>query len=1039
MSDLNDYPLHTKYAEISDLKDEKADEKVSIERFLDVVMLSIGLGAYGVWINDKGGGKADALFKKGMQTGRRFAPLLSEGFDLFIAPLMERQDAAMLQQGWRKAMRPGAVMNVFANKGAFFGVLMPWLRRHQQILRDLFPGRSYQAALKIAAAVAEESPEATLHKLAAIPSVSGLRAIRKWNESAAKAVGASLTEAESVQADAESIQPVIEKIRTIQTELDVTDADTQEAADLAAQRAVLRQEIEEAAEESENPEAIRSTATSSLAEAPRSRIAEQAGLTPEQTKALLAEGKVLITAGAGSGKTRVLAAKVAYFVKEKGYRPEQIMATSFTRKSAMELKGRVEELFGIKEAEIGTTHSISGNIIRGFRPQWNRALNAAMNGTIDRIFSIAMVQVELSPSAGSGGYGGGGGYGGRGKSRGYRYAAKNLYKEALGQWFNLGTKIEDKKGKPIGKKRIKNFIGKWKMGGWGPDQAWSHYEGKREEEPTAYFAAAVYGAYEYLKNQDKEFAPAFDFDDWLLKATEILEEDPRALEAMQRRFKVVMVDEAQDLNPTQHKLFSLIAGKADTFAMIGDDKQAIYGFRGAVPEEFIDLPTEKNFEVESLTMNFRSGKEIVEAANRLIAHNQKQIPMVCEANVERKGMGQIKAVLPETHEQAAAIAASEISDSIKNGGMSPSDFGILVRNNAEADAYALALLAKGVPFRSSVDFFSKPIIKATLAWMRINTGGSDEQINDAVITAHQTPGFFLDKQFGNHLANQVGRGENYLDYLLGGGSVYPESWRDKKMVAPYVEALRSVMEFKGPASGAIRFIMGLQGSKMSFQDSLIEQIDADDLAEELGREPTEEDIEEAAFVPIRPILSVADNFADPAKMMDFIGKLKSANDTKRKDDEDPEPAVMIGTVHKWKGLEAKHVYVSMAGGVFPPPEDLLSQEQTSDPIIRPQTIEDERRLAYVALTRGEDSVTVLSPTTNYKGKEGGMSTFIAEACIGIEGEVQPEENPDAEEDSPPVSRTASKERFNFAAALGAFDTIEEDPFIPDSELEASWK
>ena len=1027
---LGEFPIH---------KSAAPEKKLTVDRFVDVSTLAVGLGAYSMWLAaaEK---KPDALLKHGATMARRYRDQLTLGFEKFIAPLMERDDAAKLKIAWRRAMRPGSPDVMFMRRGEFFTVLMPWLRRHQQVMRDLFSGKAYQAALKLSQAVVEEDPGAILNKLAVIAPVSGLRAPRKWNEEAAEAAGAPISDTESLMADAQEAQQKVTSLRDAQTALDNAEPGSQDEADAAAEKAVVTSQIEEIAAESKDPSAVRGAVVSAASEQPTSSIGEKMGLTPEQMGALVANGKIIITAGAGSGKTRVLAAKIAHYVQEKGYRPEQIMATSFTRKSAKELKERVEENFGITEANIGTTHSISAQVIRSFKPQWQNALRAAMDGTTERLFTIAMSQVQLDPGAQSRPSGG---YGGR-----RRYAGRNLYKDALGQWFNLGEKLIDAKGKPIGKKRLKNFIGKWKMGGWGPEQAWAFYKGRQAESTTPYFAAAVYGAYEFLKNEDPEYAPAFDFDDWLIKAVEVLENDPAALETLQRRYKIVLVDEAQDLNAMQHKLFSMIAGQADTYALIGDDKQAIYAFRGAVPEEFIDLP-EKGFENKQLTMNFRSGQSIVDAANKLIAHNERQIPMVCDANVERKGMGQIRAMEEDTHEKAASVACAEIADSIKNGGMSPDDFGVIVRNNAEADAYALSLMARGIPFRTKVDFFNKPIIKAALAWMTINSGGSDEEVNDAIVSAHQTPGFFLDKQFGSMLGKRAPRGMNYLDYLLSGGQVYDQAWRDKKMVAAYRDVVSQVVGFEGDTAQVLRFIMGIQGTKQSFQDSLIEQIDVDDLAEDLGREPSEEEIREAALVPIRPVMAVAENFEDPKKMMTFIHKLKRANAQTRKGEEDPEPAVPIMTCHSWKGLEAKHVYVSMAQGVFPPSEELMRRDEAPDPIIKAGTIEDERRLAYVAITRGEDSVTIMCPRETYRGTPGGPSQFVDEACIGMVGAETPKPDNEVAEDSPPPGRTASvPKHLNFATILEGFfhgasscdfkDDGDDSP-EPESELETEWE
>jgi len=377
---------------------------------------------------------------------------------------MERNDVSRLKPAWRVAMRAGAPDVVFVRRGEFFKAVMPWLRMHQQVMRDLFTGKAYQIALKMAQAAGSEDPVSMLAKLAVIPPASGLRIPRKWNEEAAKAVGAEPSTTELVMVDAVEAQAQAEKLRDVQTALDAAEPGSEEEAGLGAEKAAIQSQIEEIAAESKDPSAVRATAIAASAEQPTSRIAQKAGLTPEQADALVAEGNIIITAGAGAGKTKTLAAKVAYFVEEKGYRPEQIMATSFTNASATELKERVAAEFGITEANIGTTHSIAKQIIKAFRPDWEGALNAAPSGEINKLFKIAMAQVELTPGARSkrwatesreAAWGGG-----RGKGRGGGGGYRNLYKDALGKWFNLGEKLLDQKGRPIGAKRLKNYIGK---------------------------------------------------------------------------------------------------------------------------------------------------------------------------------------------------------------------------------------------------------------------------------------------------------------------------------------------------------------------------------------------------------------------------------------------------------------------------------------------------------------------------------------------------------------------------------------------------
>lgn len=569
---------------------------------------------------------------------------------------------------------------------------------------------------------------------------------------------------------------------------------------------------------------------------------------------------------------------------------------------------------------------------------------------------------------------------------------KSKYDQApIGMWFNLGVKVTNQNGEKLGERAALLAVDNFKNSGITVDQA------KTEFGITP--VVALYGAYEWLKLNDPVNGPAMDYTDQLAVALSILEDDPQALAAEQSRYKVIMVDEAQDLNQIQFEMFNLMGAKADLLAFIGDDKQSIYAFRGAKPSNYIDLSKADGYQTKLMTTNFRSGSEIVQAANRLIAHNEdRQIPMVCKA-YEARGTGAISALSPATHEDAANVAAQQIKDGV-DAGETASDFGILVRNNAESDAYTLALIVRGVPYRclkaGQGGYFAKPVVRALTAWTRLAIGGSTADINDAVVTAHQTPGFFLDKMFAANLG-RMAKGGNYYDYIAGGGEVYTgdQAWRNRN-VAAYVDAIRKIKVLgRGDSAALIHAILDLKGSKDTFVESLMKMVDEDDVVEEEGGEGGEEAIRQAALAPVRPLMLMAENFSDPENMLAFIAKMKAANEKVEKKSPDTkddwkEPAVLVGTVHGWKGLETKHVFVSMAGGVFPNfRSDRLAEEQEA----AGQTVtayDEERRLAYVAITRGKDTTTILTPMKTYLGKPADGSVFIGEACIPMQGDSKGE-------------------------------------------------
>jgi len=450
---------------------------------------------------------------------------------------------------------------------------------------------------------------------------------------------------------------------------------------------------------------------------------------------------------------------------------------------------------------------------------------------------------------------------------------------------------------------------------------------------------------------------------------------------------------------------------------------SIYAFRGAKPKNYVDLSKKEGFQTKLMTLNFRSGKAIVDAANKLIAHNgDRQIPMVCEADVELKGMGSIRSKSAATHEDAANMVAQEIKDAIDSGD-SPKDFGILVRNNAEHDAYTLALLARGIPYRlltkSSGGYFGKPLVRALTAWMRLIVGGSDSEINEALIDAHMTPGFGLNKGFAENLARNA-RGKNYLDYIMSGGQVYFGSvdWLNKR-VMEYANVIRTIRISGGMDSPSlIRAILGVKGIKGTFEESLIKLVDEDELVEEEGVGGAEA-LRNAAMAPLNPLMIMAENFKDPGNLLGFVQKMKAANEkaqkeTPEKKEDWKEPAVLVGTVHGWKGLQAKHCYVCMSGGIFP---NFRTAEKEAEGDVT--AFDEERRLAYVAITRAEQSVTVMAPQKNYLGKPAPVSRFIGEACIPIVGEKGPEQ---------PVGKNEEELAIADPKQELALESSPEDPF-----------
>ena len=974
----------------------------SIDRLVDIASFALAYAAYSNWLTENSK-EWDSHLATGVKLFKKYYSSLEASLPVYIEPLL---DKAVSAKPLYHTILSGDMDTKIVHSGNFFDHFFKWVKAHPQDASNVFTGRSQRAAYKIAAAVQESAFPARLNHLAGIPSVSGANVLRKWIEESAKLSGAPITTTESVMTDAESSVIVAHKLQNVETGISVADTKTQTAADLQGEKADLLGELENIQQTSKSPETVMAVAATTLAQHPTSQVAIRGKLNAEQTAAMLADGKVLISAGAGSGKTRVIAAKVAHLVEEKGYKPEQILATSFTNKSAAELKHRVENTFGVKGANVATTHSICRQIINdwGTAQERKAALGAippdkdkrdenstsSKQSNADQLFGLAVAQVQLRQ------------YGNQKKS----FGPPNYWKDPVGEWFNMGLNLVDGTGKRVGKRRLMTMVGNFQSFRISPEKAWDENKDS-DRKSLAYMAAVVYAAYEWLKHNHTTMAPCMDFNDWLNTANDIVHNNQQAANALQSQYKAVLVDEAQDLNKTQHSLFQKVGEKADTMAYIGDDKQAIYAFRGAVPEEFVHLP-EKGYKLQSLETNYRSGSKIVDAANTLIAHNgNRQIPMVCKSTPE-KGTGTITAEETESHEMSGLRCAEEIENALKTSEhardndaeigdpVTADDFGIMVRNNAEKDAFELGLIAKGIPYRSKGTYFNKPQVMAITNWMTIaaihSKDTTDAEINDAVLRAHMNPGFFLGDAFKQGLMRACPKGRNYFDFLTSNeqgaaSSIYNQAWqsRQKGNIIAYADALKKVAAIGGDdktdAAGVIAHILNIDGAQGSFKDWLIESVDSGDISEEErgGSKPTAEMIERASLAPIRPLIEMAKSQNDPAKFMAYIKKMKLANRTVHKGEDDKrEPAVQLDTVHQWKGLEKKHVFISMASGVFP---HFKSDEEAAKK--NEKAYDDERRLAYVAITRGEKSVHIFCPRVNYLGKDSGPSRFVGEACIPI--------------------------------------------------------
>jgi superfamily I DNA/RNA helicase len=1109
--------------------DDGSGSDIPPGQFVDLAIFLLSVDAF-----RKLKGDGDAHIKKVTGLLNRYQNDFVDGAEKYLAPLIDDPAFARFKNLVHRGTRRMRGLEQAAAQAEMVTEMLRALHSRPTVLREvLSESRAVAAAVKVGGIVANDAPASVLSGLATVAPASRLQVTRKWVHEAADAAGVAPSEIERVIADVSAATSIGEDIHKVEARIAAADPVSEDAADLHSKKQALVGALESVVKGSASPAVVLAAATTAAAQSTEyaTKTAKAQHLSPDQERAMMARGKAIIAAGAGSGKTKTLASKVAYHVNELGVPPGAIIATSFSRKSAAELRKRIAD-YGADiptsaETGFGTTHSIAGKLMREYGGGGRDGLK---NFEQSNLVRLAVEQVKMTgpgvpaPPEATSLFAGLGeapaepqapaapagpgltfrqacqlAFDRRAKLRNAylqsfiesyftprdkwygstmratrdltdprglsdkqsdilrdifdkldvryslatdpnfmpktpgRVAAKDkdkglrekftYFSRPAGQWFNLGLDLTEegpngeKKPIPIGV--FKQAITKFKGRAVSPSEAWKLTGGSAE--------AAVYAAYEWLKGPTGEvdFQGRGDFDDILLDVSKMVLSSPRILRQVQSRFKVILVDEAQDLNRAQHLMFGLLSGfidpakvtnvayvkkvgelakddgsmTADTYCFIGDDKQAIYEFRGADPEAFIDMSDlvegGAGFKTEVLKTNYRSGELIVAAANRLIAHNTKQIPMTCNANpqrVDRGGIEIVKFAPVEGRDMKAPAEwlAAQIAEDVEEGraGKKGYDaYGVGVRSNAEAYAYGLEMLKKGIPFRSKANFFNDPNTKALLHWLTIADEGLDgdvDRVNAAVLGARSAPATKLGPKFEENLTKMASG--NYLVWLQGNWQqVFGSGGQWADLVWTYVRNLLHIASLKGTAAEEVLAnVLTLEGfDGRTVKDVLLDKVREDEEAlAELRAESTnglvsEEAIAEVAFAPLAPLKGLLGARPDLTEAMKYTRQLQAAN-AKLSAVDDPEasrvnePAVTIGTMHSWKGLEVENMFLPLVGGRFPrfdaSEEDLAS----------------ERRLAYVAVTRGENRVTVMNVPTARRTKQGVVVTesqFASELCI----------------------------------------------------------
>lgn len=617
-------------------------------------------------------------------------------------------------------------------------------------------------------------------------------------------------------------------------------------------------------------------------------FSELSELNPQQKEAVqTVTGPLLILAGAGSGKTRVLTHRLANLIYQGEASPEQILAVTFTNKAAREMAHRVEDLLtrmGIPVYEplwVSTFHSFCSRVLReeihnlGYQPYF------IIYDDSDQLSMIKKILQELD--------------------------------------------LNDKTYPP---KNIKSRINQAKMLGLKPDEV--------SKKSFFLMDEVSLQVYEHYENGMKR-ANALDFDDLLLKTLELFTNHPEILNAYQDRFRHIMVDEYQDTNHVQYKLIKLLSSKHRNLCVVGDEDQSIYSWRGADIQNILSF--EKDFpevKVIKLEENYRSSKVIVEASSHLIQNNtQRKNKTLYTQNASGS---KIKVISEPNEYEEARYVAKQTQDLLARGGYTLNDFAVFYRTNAQSRVLEEQMRSYSIPYRvvGAVRFYDRMEIKDIVSYLRLVLNPTDDM---AFLRVINVPTRGIGKTSVEAIKTYAAE---YKISLLDAAQAVAES----RLV--HAGACNKLQTFRFLIEKLQKF-----SSENSVSELYLKTLDETGYAQKLKVENTPEaqsrieNLEELH----NAILQFEKESGEEATLQGFLEQMALISDADRQK-EDAE-ALTLMTLHLSKGLEYKNVFiVGMEEGLFPSQRSIHGDD--------PQGVEEERRLAYVGMTRAMENLHLCS-------------------------------------------------------------------------------
>ncbi|WP_418971429.1 ATP-dependent helicase [Alistipes communis] len=648
------------------------------------------------------------------------------------------------------------------------------------------------------------------------------------------------------------------------------------------------------------------------------------GLNPAQRAAVEAyDSASLIIAGAGSGKTRVLTSRIAYMI-QKGIKPKNILATTFTNKAAQEMRERIVKMIPeyLTEGQarhiwMGTFHSIFARILRTDAERIGFPTNFTIYDASDARNLIKTIVKELN-------------------------LADDKYKPNV-----IASRISQAKNALV------------TPGAYLANSAHAT-EDRRAQIPE-------FGNIYNLYCQRCKHNGAMDFDDLLLQTNILLRDCPDVLERYQEQFKYILVDEYQDTNYAQYIIVRRLSQHHGKVCVVGDDAQSIYSFRGAKIENILsfqrDYPEAKVFKLEQ---NYRSTRTIVEAANSVIVHNSRRMEKRCFSEGDEGE--KIRVLKAYTDREEAELVVQDLRDKVRATGDAWNEAAILYRTNNQSQALEESLRRRGIPYRiyKGASFYDRKEIKDMLAYIRLVVNPRDDEAFRRIVN-------YPARGIGDTTVLRIAqlaaeRGVSMweaVDALVAEPVSDPVQRTIVRKVAEFVALIRS-LSLERAQKGLYDF--GMEVASRSGILALFRRENSPEATSAL------DNIEELLnsmqlFKEQRDAEIRGGEELGEATVEEWLQSVTLTTDMDKKEDAGDDDKVTLMTVHSAKGLEFKYVYiVGMEENLFP------SQRAAESP----EGFEEERRLFYVALTRAKCSAVLSYAEMRFKW---GNMEFSRPSCF----------------------------------------------------------